>query len=774
MATGVGAQIGLSGAAEFNSAMKLAAQQAKTVKEQMSAMVAQFSAADKSADSLTSKNKALAGALENAKSRASLLQNEIKTQIAKMNELAQGVDKATKEFGENSKEAAAAQSAYSKQQLAVERLKTQYAQAQGDVNKFTREIAENESAIQDAQSGYKNAEQNVDSLGNAVESSGGKFDKFGSVVKGVIVGVASFAAAAGAAAIKLGKEVIGAYADYEQLVGGVDTLFKESSATLQAYAANAYKTAGMSANEYMETVTGFSASLIQSLGGDTEKAVKYADMAMTDMSDNANKMGTDMEAIQNAYQGFAKQNYTMLDNLKLGYGGTKTEMERLLKDASAIAGVKFNIDSYADVVSAIHVMQDSMGIAGTTAKEAEETISGSINSMKGALTNLVVGFGDVNADVKSLTKNLIDSFKTVVKNITPVLENIVSALPEAIGAFLPAIGSLLPMLLQAATDLFRQVLQTILGLLPELIPVAIDALLTIVQALVDNLPMIINAALQLVTSLVQGITQALPSLLPAAAAAIVEIATGLAANVGELITVALDLMLALATGLVDAIPVLINSLPTIITNLLNGILENLPKIIKTGIELIVALAKGLIQAVPQLVSQLPKIWSAIFNAFKSVDWGEIGSGIVSGLWNGIKNMASWLMGKVKEWCGSILDGIKGFFGIHSPSRVLRDEVGKMIPPGIPLGVDLTMPKAIADMKNSFSAMVPAIEDSIPVPLDPQSKQKSPTPTPQVVYQPVFHFSGVAPEDRSLWEEFANFVNERIGSETDRKAVADGI
>ena len=183
------------------------------------------------------------------------------------------------------------------------------------------------------------------------------------------------AVAAGAAAVKLGKEVIAAYADYEQLVGGVDTLFKDSSQEIQRYAANAYKTAGLSANEYMETVTGFSASLIQSLGGDTEKAAKYADMAITDMSDNANKMGTDMSSIQNAYQGFAKQNYTMLDNLKLGYGGTKQEMERLLADAEKISGVKYDISSYADVVEAIHVMQESMDIAGTTAKEAEATIS---------------------------------------------------------------------------------------------------------------------------------------------------------------------------------------------------------------------------------------------------------------------------------------------------------------------------------------------------------------------------------------------------------------
>ena len=223
-------------------------------------------------------------------------------------------------------------------------------------------------------------------------------------------------------AVALGKAVLTAYGDYEQLVGGIDTLFKDSSAEMQKYAANAYKTAGLSANEYMETVTGFSASLIQSLGGDTEAAVKYADMAITDMSDNANKMGSDMASIQTAYQGFAKQNYTMLDNLKLGYGGTKTEMERLLADAGKIAGVKFDITSYADVVEAIHIMQESMGIAGTTALEAEETIQGSISAMSSAWANMLVGFGNVDADMEQLTTNLVEAFGNVVTNIVPIIQ----------------------------------------------------------------------------------------------------------------------------------------------------------------------------------------------------------------------------------------------------------------------------------------------------------------------------------------------------------------
>ena len=204
-------------------------------------------------------------------------------------------------------------------------------------------------------------------------------------------------------------------------------------------------------------------------------------MAITDMSDNANKMGTDMSSIQNAYQGFAKQNYTMLDNLKLGYGGTKQEMERLLADAEKISGVKYDISSYADVVEAIHVMQESMDIAGTTAKEAEATISGSVNALKSAVSNLIVGFGDADADMELLCNNMVDAFKTVVANITPVIENIVAALPTALDALLTAVGELLPTLLEAVTELFSQVLETLLSLLPQLIPAAVSALMTILR-----------------------------------------------------------------------------------------------------------------------------------------------------------------------------------------------------------------------------------------------------------------------------------------------------
>lgn len=244
-------------------------------------------------------------------------------------------------------------------------------------------------------------------------------------------------AVAGAAAVGVGKAALDSYSDYEQLVGGVDTLFKESSGKVQEYAENAYKTAGLSANQYMETVTSFSASLLQSLGGDTAAAADYADQAVTDMSDNANKFGTSMESIQNAYQGFAKQNYTMLDNLKLGYGGTKEEMERLIADANRVKEANgemanLSIDSFADVTEAIHIIQEEMGIAGATAQEAEGTISGSAASMKAAWTNLVTGMADENANVDKLLNEFLGSVETMGKNVLPVIKNILTSMVQTI------------------------------------------------------------------------------------------------------------------------------------------------------------------------------------------------------------------------------------------------------------------------------------------------------------------------------------------------------
>ena len=661
----------------------------------------------------------------------------------------------------------------------------------------------------------KPANDAIDETTGKAKESGSIFSTLGNGLKVVGAGMVAVAGVAGAAAVGLSKKVIGAYAEYEQLVGGVDTLFKEASSKVQGFADNAYKTAGMSANEYMETVTGFSASLIQSLGGDTQKAADVGNQAVTDMSDNANKMGTDITNIQNAYQGFAKQNYTMLDNLKLGYGGTKEEMQRLLVDAEKISGVKYDISSFADVTEAIHVMQTQMGITGTTAAEAADTISGSIDSTKSALTNLWAGLGNPKADVQKLVNDVTNSLGNVIKNITPVLNNIVTALPTLINGVVSAIGGMLPNLLQAVTSLFTQVLQTILTLLPSLIPVFVNALMTIVQAIISNLPLLISAAVQLVTTLVQGIATALPTLIPAAVQAVVTIVQGLIDNLPLLLDAGLQLLTGLLDGLITAIPILIAALPQIITSLVTFFVTSIPIIINAGIQLLTALVTALpqiiaaivavlpqiingiitalIAALPQLINAgiqlflalitaLPQIISAIAGAmpqiingitsalignidqiinagvallvalvqnlpqimtsigaaipqiissivtalgngvgemaraglklitgvkdsFTDIDWASVGSNIISGVAGGITGAATELLDAAGNAAGNALDWMKKKLGIHSPSRVFRDEVGKFIPAGIAVGIEqeaYTMQDALDTAANGLT------------------------------------------------------------------------
>ena len=389
----------------------------------------------------------------------------------------------------------------------------------------------------------------IDETTGKAKKSTTVFNKLGSGLKVLGTGMAVAAGAAGVAVVGLSKKILSAYADYEQLVGGVDTLFDKASKKVQQYADEAFRTAGLSANEYMETVTSFSASLLQSLGGDTQKAADVANQAVIDMSDNANKMGTNIAMIQNAYQGFAKQNYTMLDNLKLGYGGTKEEMQRLLADAEKLSGIKYDLSNFADVTEAIHVIQTEMGITGTTAKEATETISGSIAGMKSAWENLVIGMGNSNADIGKLLDNLIEQFGYVVKNVTPILDNVIQALPKAFDGLSKALEEILPTLLETIADLFSKVLEKLMSLLPDLIPVAVDALLTITQAIIDNLPLLIDAAVVLITALASGLTEALPTLIPATIQAIITIAKGLIDNLPLLADAALELMFGLADEL---------------------------------------------------------------------------------------------------------------------------------------------------------------------------------------------------------------------------------
>lgn len=444
--------------------------------------------------------------------------------------------KLTAELEKAKGELSAAEKGYESTTRSVNSYQTQVNNAEAELNKLGSELDKNASYMDEAAKSSDGCAKSIDEYGKEVkkagedsEEAGKKFDKVKTAATALGTAAAAATAALAAAAIKLGKEVISAYADYEQLVGGVETLFKDSSGKVMEYANDAYKTAGLSANEYMETVTGFSASLISSLGGDTEKAAEYANMAITDMSDNANKMGSDMASIQNAYSGFAKQNYTMLDNLKLGYGGTKEEMQRLLEDAEKLSGVKYDISSYSDIIDAIHVIQTEMDITGTTAKEAEATISGSIGMLKSSFQNLITGLGDADADIDKLCDNVVNSFNSVVKNITPVVRNLAKTVPNALEGILDAIEPLLPEIVEAGVKLLTalitnlpQIILTIVQALPQIIT-------AVINALVNNIPKIIETGVKLLTALITN----LPQIIAEIVRAMPQIITGIVSALGE-------------------------------------------------------------------------------------------------------------------------------------------------------------------------------------------------------------------------------------------------
>lgn len=547
-------------------------------------------------------------------------------------------------------------------------------------------------------------------------------NKIGGIAKGVAVGVGASITAIGTGLSVLLKNAVNNYAEYEQLVGGVDTLFKESSQKLQGYAAEAYKTAQISANEYMNTVTSFSASLLQSLGGDTDKAAEYANRAIIDMSDNANKMGTSMEMIQNAYQGFAKQNYTMLDNLKLGYGGTKEEMERLITDASQMTDIQEELNltvedgnlSFANIVNAISVMQKSLDIAGTSAKEASTTIEGSTNMMKASWNNLVTGIADDNADFDKLIDNFVESASAMFDNLLPRIliaiegigelipklgEILLEHLPEIIetgqniiNGLMQAIVSALPTLITTGTQILQSLLNGIIQYLPQIVPVIIQVIMSIVQLIIDNLPTILEAGVQILFALMEGIAEALPDLVPQIVKVIIKIMEIFNENFDKFLMLGIKIILGLIEGLIKSIPDILKNLPTIIMAIINFF--TLSKFLSIGKSIITGLIKGLGQAIPNLLKNIPKIIGQIINTFKSGGWSGIGKNIIQGIINGFSSMGSFVKKAIKNVCSSMLNGIKSFFGIHSPSTLMRDQVGKYLPQGIAVGIETDTGKAL--------------------------------------------------------------------------------
>lgn len=445
-----------------------------------------------------------------------------------------------------------------------------------------------------------------DQFNGDIDESSSKAEKLsGKIGKGLVTAAKLGAAAIGAAATAVGaltKKSLEEYAEYEQLVGGVETLFKDSADVVMQYANNAYKTAGLSANDYMETVTSFSASLLQSLGGDTEAAAKQADLAITDMADNANKMGTAMGDIQNAYQGFAKQNYTMLDNLKLGYGGTKEEMQRLIDDANALNAAQgnltnYSIDSYADIVSAIHDVQTEMGITGTTAKEASTTIQGSLSAMKSAWTNLLTGIGDDSQDLDKLINNFVDSTGTAAENILPRLGKIITGIGSLAERLAPVVAAAIPGLVTTV--------------LPELVQSGISMVGAILQGLVQMLPQIIQYGVDMVITLIESISS----------------------DPESLVETAIMLVVTIVSGLIDALPKLIAAAADLVTGLNRALISNAPNLLSAGLKLVGKIAEGIANSLGEIVNAGAKVVDSIIDGIAGA-WGKLKNWF-KGLWDGL-------------------------------------------------------------------------------------------------------------------------------------------
>lgn len=549
--------------------------------------------------------------------------------------------------------------------------------------------------------GIKSVIGSVKNMNESMKDATNSASKMSSVMKGigssaikVGKGLAVAGAAAATAVTALVSKSVGAFADYEQLTGGVETLFGAGGRSVEEYAQSvgksvsdiqgkydslmsaqnavlenankAYMTAGMSANEYMDTVTGFSASLISSLGGDTNKAADYANSALVDMSDNANKMGTDMESIKNAYQGFAKQNYTMLDNLKLGYGGTQEEMKRLLSDAEKLTGQRYDISSFADITQAIHAIQTQMDITGTTAKEASTTISGSWGSLKAAFQNVLVGLTTGGDMFDQSLDALINTAVTFGQNIIPAIKGALSGVGYLIEGLAPVIGETIPPLINdLAPTLANSAVSLISSLvngltqnatqfsecLSNIIIVAVAGISTVV-------PQLLDAASKIVSNLMQGLTNSMPQIVNGAVTLIEGLVNGLVNNIPLLIMGAVQLVASLANGLIANLPRIIDAGVNLITGIVSASYSMMPQIIQNGMQLVVNLAVGLVRAIPQLIVALPRITGAIVKGFKSVNWFDLGLQLIKSIWEGIKSIGSEMWNGVKEKTSELWGGVK--------------------------------------------------------------------------------------------------------------------
>ena len=496
---------------------------------------------------------------------------------------------------------------------------------------------------------------------------------------------------------------VNSYASLEQNIGGIETLFKDSADTVIANAKRAYETAGMSANQYMETITSFSARLLQGLGGDTEKAAKIADVAVQDMADNANKMGTDINTIVQTYQSLARGNYETLDNLKLGYGGTRTEMARLINDSGVLGDTMtvtaetVNSVSFDKMIEAIHKIQENMGITGTTSQEAATTITGSMNAAKAAWDNFLNGTGDAS----TFSDTLVTALTNIGNAVGEVAPRVLDGLMQLANSLIPQIPGLIQQFGPAVINGAMQLLTSLTSSLPQLATAVINMLMQVVQLIVPQIPVIAQNLMTALLNIGNTLVQQLPTLIPQIVQGIIGLLEVFNQNFDKFLLMGGKLILGLIQGLINSIPIILQNLPTILMAILNFFTAS--KLLSAGLNLIKGLASGLINGIPTLVSNIPKLISSIINGIKNNGLGAIknaGKMLVQGLWNGLSGAVGWIKNKIKGWVGNVLKFIKNLFGIHSPSTEFA-YFGKMNV----LGLEKGMEDMQGDLNATISDMV---------------------------------------------------------------------
>ena len=508
---------------------------------------------------------------------------------------------------------------------------------------------------------------------------------FGSNMIGTIKGALA-AAGIGAALTATIKEG----AALEQSIGGIETLFKDSADKVKAAAAEAYRTAGMSANEYMQQVTSFSATLLKGLGGDTAAAAEYANQALVQMSDNANKMGTDMSSIQMAYQGFAKDNYAMLDNLKLGYGGTQSEMARLINDSGVLGDtVEVTAETVKDIpfdqmISAIGVIQDNLGITGATANEAATTLSGSFAAMAAAGKN-VLGKLTLGQDIGPALSALAQTVTTfLVGNLLPAVWNILKALPGALVTF---IQTALPQLVGALMQFVPQLQTGIAQGLPQMLAAAGQIVAQLCSGIQSGWPQLLQQGQKVLSGIIGGITTALPQLFQMALDLVTTLVNTFVSNFPLYIQTGTQLLLSLIDGIGQALPGMLEAAAQAVLSMAQGLIQNFPQIIQSGFEMMASLIRGIGNALPGIAKAAGNVARKLLDTIKNTNWLQLGKDIIAGMINGIGAMAGALWDAATNIARAALDAIKSFFGISSPSRLMRDEVGRFIPAGIAAGIE---------------------------------------------------------------------------------------